>query len=865
MIQESIKHFPIPLRKSLRTIAKGDFLVFLISLAIILSTSLSSFAQTEQGQAQAQPQKEEAQQPKEQIPEQAPSIKQSNPVSAETANPEEEPNKPLPAQAPSSATQEEQVERESTPVQPEEAAPKLVTAIEIKGNKSISSNTIISKIKTKAGNPYQETVVSDDLKRLYLLGYFSDIKIDSEEYKNGLKVIISVTERPIIEKITFLGIFRLTMREDKIKETLKSKETQYLDYPNLDEDTKAIKKLYEKMGYGQAEITYKVDINKDTGKARIEFDIVEGKRIKIKDILVEGNKNFSAKRIIKLMKTRRAWFFNAGALKNEVLSEDIERIKSFYHREGFTDVVVDYEVKAHPKKPFLLYIHIKIQEGKKYLVGNVTIAGNEKIPQKEILEKLKECVPGAVFSEEALSQDVVNIQSLYFDRGYISAQVQEATSLNSYTGRIDAVYNITENEVAYVDKIKVRGNVKTKDIVIRRELRIRPGDKFDGEKLKRSKERLQNLGFFEEVKYDTEDTQVPDKKDLVVEVKESKTGAFSFGGGYSSVDQFVGFVEVEQKNFDWKNFPYFTGGGQNLKLRGSIGSVSNAFDLSFTEPWVFDYPVSFGFDAYRRVQDQQQDIGYGYDQTVTGGDLRLGKEISEYLRADLMYRNDNIKITNITSNASDDLLKEYGSNTISSMQFGLTYDTRDNMLEPTKGDILSGYVEGAGGPLQGTKDFWKLVGRVSHYIPMLRSSALELRGRAGLAKPYGDSDRVPIYERFFAGGAYTIRGYDERKVGPFDPVSKDPLGGEAMLIGNAEYLYPVFSFIKLAAFYDIGNVWAKMNKFASGGLKSGMGLGVRIKTPIGPIMLDYGIPLNKEPDSDSRGDGKFHFSMSHGF
>ena len=751
------------------------FFICSISSIIILSLSLSLFAQTEQNQTQAQIQKEETPQPKEQP---------ATPASKET----------------SSSGQEQSVLGEGTTLSPEETPPKLVTGIEIKGNKSISSNTIISKIKTKMGSPYQETVVSDDLKRLYLLGYFSDIKIDTEVYKDGLKVIITVTERPIIEKIAFSGINRLTMREDKLKETLKSKETQYLDYPNLAEDAKSIKKLYEKIGYSQAEVNYKVDISKDTGKARIEFNVVEGRRVRIKDILVEGNKNFSAKRILRLMKTKRAWFFNAGVLKDEVLLEDIERIKSFYHREGFTDVVVDYEVKPYLKKPFLLYITIRIQEGKKYLVGNVTIQGNEHILKKDILERLKVCVPGKVFSEEALSQDAVNIQGLYFDRGYISAQVQEATSLNSYTGRIDIVYNITESEVAYVDKIKVRGNVKTKDIVIRRELRIRPGDKFDGDKLKRSKERLQNLGFFEEVKYDTEDTQVPNKKDLVVEVKESKTGAFSFGGGYSTVDQFVGFVEIEQKNFDWKNFPYFTGGGQDLKLRGSLGSISNGFDLSFTEPWLFDYPVSFGFDGYKHTHSRAEDVGYGYDEDIIGGDLRLGKELTEYLRADLMYRHDTIKITNITDNATDDLLREYGSNTISSMQFGLTFDNRDNVFDPTKGNILSGSLESAGGLFGGDKDFWKFFGRASHYFPVFGGSVLELRGRAGLAKPYGDSDRVPIYERYFAGGANTIRGYHERKIGPIDSVSKDPLGGESMLIGNLEYLYPVFSFLKLAAF-----------------------------------------------------------------
>ncbi|MFH1640860.1 MAG: outer membrane protein assembly factor BamA, partial [Candidatus Omnitrophota bacterium] len=723
---------------------------------------------------------------------------------------------------------------------PEPVQVKSVTAIEVKGNKSISSNTVISKLKTRVGNPYQENVISDDLKRLYLLGFFSDIRIDTEDYKEGIKVIITVEERPIIENISFSGIRRLTMKEDKIKETLKSKETQYLDYPNLAEDVISLEKLYEKIGYSKAEIDYQVDIDKETNKAKIQFNVVESRRVSIKNILIEGNRAYPDRRILRLMKTKRGWLFNAGILKEEVFREDIERIISFYHREGFADVVVDYEIETTSgKKPFL-YITIKIEEGKKYLVGNISIQGNKDIPDKEILDSLKKCVPGEVFSDEALQQDIGNIQSLYFDRGYIFAQVQEAVSLNTYTGRTDINYSIIENDVAYVDKIKIRGNIKTREVVVRRELRIRPGDRFDGEKLRRSKERLQNLGFFEEVSYDTEDTRAPNKKDLVVEVKEAKTGAFSFGGGYSTVDQFLGFVEIEQKNFDWKNFPYFTGAGQNLKLRASTGSLSQGFDLSFTNPWVFDYPVSFGFDAYKRTRDRESDVGYGYDEDITGGDLRLGKEISEYVKADLMYRYDMIEISNVSEDATYDLAREEGKNTISSMRFGLTYDDRDNVFDPKKGNLLSGSFEEAGGVFGGDKDFFKFFGRASHYFPLFRNSALELRARVGIAKPYGDSDYVPIYERFFAGGAYTIRGYQERKIGPIDAVTKDPLGGESMFIGNVEYIYPLFSFLSVAAFYDTGNVWSKVSDLGSGGFKSGIGFGVRLKTPIGPVMVDYG-------------------------
>ncbi len=748
----------------------------------------------------------------------------------------------------------------------EQAKPVLnITAIEIKGNKAISTNTIISKMKARIGTPYRENIVSDDLKRLYLLGFFSDIKIDTVDYSGGIKLIVTVEERPIIEKITFTGMKRINMRVEKLKGLLKSKEGQYLDYPDLSEDVHQIKKLYDKIGLSDAVVDYRVNVNSETNKASVEFSVVEGKRIAIKQILAEGNKTFSDARIRKLMKTKSAWLFNAGALKDDVLKEDMERIKAFYGREGYADASVEYEIRPDKQKPNLLYIVVKIIEGKKYLVGNVTVSGEAQIKLKEILAVITQCTPGKVFSQDALKQDTAAIQGLYFDRGYVFAQIQEATSLNPDTGRTDISYYITENQVAYVDKVKIRGNVKTKDLVIRRELRIHPGDRFDGEKLRRSKERLQNLGFFDEISYDTESSTEPNKKNLVVEVKETKTGTFSFGGGYSTVDEFVGFVEIEQKNFDWKNFPYFTGAGQDLKFRAMIGSISNSFDISFTEPWVFDYPVSFGFDAYKRDHERAEDVGYGYDEKVTGGDLRLGRELTEYLRGDIKYRFDNINISNISDDASDLLKKEYGSNNISSLSLALSFDSRDNVFDTRKGNLVTGSIEDAGGFLGGDKDFVKFYGRASHYFPMPLHSVLEIRGRIGMADHYSDSDEIPIYERFFAGGAYTIRGYDERKVGPIDPDSKDPLGGESMLIGNLEYTYPLFQFLKVAGFFDTGNVWEKMDKIGSGGFKSSFGLGLRVKTPIGPIMLDYGIPLNKEPGEDTKKSGKFHFSASHGF
>jgi outer membrane protein insertion porin family len=257
-------------------------------------------------------------------------------------------------------------------------------------------------------------------------------------------------------------------------------------------------------------------------------------------------------------------------------------------------------------------------------------------------------------------------------------------------------------------------------------------------------------------------------------------------------------------------------------------------------------------------------VGYGYVEKRTGGDLRLGKEFNEYVKGGVTYRLEEVDISDVDVNATADLRSEQGKNLISSMEFYLTRDTTDNVFNPMRGYVLSGSYEVAGGPFGGDKDFNKVFGLATHYFPLFAKGVLQIQARAGVAQPFNNQSNVPIYERFYAGGANTIRGYEERSVGPIDPVTSDPIGGEAMFIGNIEYTVPLVEFIKGAVFMDTGNVWAKASDFGNGGFMTGIGFGVRIKTPIGPLKLDYGIPMNTQPGKNKK-EGRFHFSMSHGF
>ena len=737
---------------------------------------------------------------------------------------------------------------------------KTVKTIEVVGNKSISLATILAKIKTRVGQDYLQTVVSDDLKRLYNTGYFSDVRVDRQDYEGGFKVIISVEEKPIVEEITFSRTRYINSKT--LLKKIKTQMGQFLDNKSLKDDVDTIKDLYSQKGLTNIQVDVETTKDEANNKMKLHFIIEEGYQVRIKRINTEGNEIFPDKKILRVIKTRAKTLFNSGYVKEEILAEDMERIKSFYEQHGFIDAKAVYS-NQDLKKGFI-QLNISIQEGKKYSVGQILISGNKIVSEQEILGVMKEIKEGGIFSRDKLSVDISNIHAFYFDKGYIFADAKESSSVDPNTGNVEIKLDIEEGELAYVRKIKIQGNTRTRDIVIRRELKIAPGEVFDGSKLRRSKERLNNLGYFEEVGYDIEDTNSPNQKDLVVEVKEAKTGTFSFGGGFSTVDKIVGFIEIEQRNFDFTNWPTFTGGGQDLQLRYETGSTRNNLELSFTEPWIFDHPVSGGFDLYRSETDREADIGYAYDEKRVGGDIRLGRQFSDYLSGSVLYKNEEVTIDNLAEGVSADLVTEQGTNRLSLVGLTLTKDSRDSTIVPTRGNVLSGGADIAGGLLGGDKDFFRLQARESHYIPFKFNSVLELRLRAGIMDAFGDSEKVPIFERFFAGGAKTIRGYEERAVGPLDLNTNDPIGGESLLLGNIEYTVPLIEFIKLAAFFDAGNVWADSNDFASGEYKSGTGLGLRIKTPIGPVNLDYGYPLNDEPGQEGRS-GKFYFSVSRGF
>ena len=697
-------------------------------------------------------------------------------------------------------------------------AKDVIYRIDIEGNEIVSDSTIISKIKIRAGQAYNKNIINEDVRNLYATGFFETVEAQRNEEAEGTVVVFKVKEKAVLRKITISGTRHI--RKKNILDDIDIQEGSFVDEYKMQEAVRKIKDLYVNKGFSEVEVTYKLEPVGDKNEVKAEIAINEKGVLKVRSVKVNGNDSISTGRILKLMKTRKAWLLNRGIFKEDVLRDDIKRISDFYKLEGFSDVKVDIEAD-HKEKG--VYLTVNIQEGMRYYVGEIEIEGNEEISSSMLIAAM-ELEPGSVFSEQSVYMDSSRIREVYVDKGYIFAQIEPISFLNPETKKVDVTYKITENDIAYIEDIDIRGNIKTKDTVIRRELRVYPGDKFDGKKVKRSKERIENLGFFEEIRFGTEPGSKPDNVDLIVDVKEAKTGYFSFGAGYSSIDEFIGFVELRQRNFDYRNWSTFTGAGQDLSLMFSLGTLTDRFQLSFTNPWIFNKPISFGFDAYKKGHKQDDNVGYAYDEEIAGGALRLGREFNDRWRGGVAYRFENVKISDVVSGATSELTNEIGSTDLSSGEVSLAYDSRDNVFATLKGIYFRNYFQLFGGPFSGDRDFIKYFGRLSFYIPAVNKSVFEIRLRTGLADPTSGDDNIPLYERFFVGGAYTVRGYDERSIGPKDSVkTDDPVGGEAMLVGNIELTFPVFENIKGAVFYDIGNVWAKKSDFGSGGYKSSVG------------------------------------------
>jgi outer membrane protein insertion porin family len=739
--------------------------------------------------------------------------------------------------------------------QAEEYEGETIKEVSVLGNKLVSESITLSKIKTKKGDKFEKETVNEDLKRLYDSGYFSNISVDVEPVTGGVKVSFIVKEKPMFKEVIFIG--NKKFKSSKLQKLMKSNIGEVLNESQIKEDIEAIREFYEKKGFTLAKIDHEINVDEATGRAIVTVNIEEGLRLDIADVKFTGNTVFKPKEILKVMKTRKDSLFSSGVLKEEEFQADLENIVQLYRSKGYIDVKIADVKREYNTEKTKIWITIDIAEGKQYFIGVIAIEGNEKFGLPELQKELKS-KPEDVFSPPALNKDLARIRDFYYSRGYIDARVRANTSLDEKTGKMDIVFNIVEGEITYVNRVEVRGNSRTKDIVIRREVAVIPGQICDSIKIKKSQERLQNLGYFKYVDVSLRPTDEKRKKDVVIEVEEQKTGEISFGAGYSSIDYLIGFIEISQKNFDLLNFPSFIGGGQKLRFRTEIGSKRQDYVLSFTEPWFMGRRLSAGFDVFKRTRKYYSKY---FEEKRLGGDIRFGKELGEYNRGDLIYTYQKIDITNVRDDASWEIKQEAGTRYVGSVGLGLTRDTRDSWILPTKGYRLNLTPEVAG--IGGDTDFTKVTGSASIYFPLFWEHILRLGTQAGVVEQYGSSERVPIFDRFFLGGANTVRGFKYRAISPRDE-NDEPIGGKTMGMATAEYTFPLITRVRGACFFDIGGVFPEAGQFDLDKLNGAVGVGVRLNLPIGPIQVDYGWPVITDENNEGA-DGKLSFTMGSTF
>lgn len=755
-------------------------------------------------------------------------------------------------------------------------APPPIQKIEIQhvGPAAVSDELVRANIRTKVGDPYTKANVDEDIRNLKNTGYFYNIQVGARTSDQGVTLIYVVQAKPLLTDIKFEG--NKKFRSSTLLKKVTSKKMEPLDERKIFADQQEILKKYQKAGFQKTKVEYKVNVEESAGKGTVIFQIEESPKVQIQKVEFVGAQAFSQRKLRRKIKTRSHWMFSwltgSGRLKDEQFEDDKEKLADFYRNAGYIDFEIK-DIQFEQRDPKHQVIRFIISEGRQYKVGSVEFKGNKLFSTEDVIKGLRtregvktksglNLPAGATFTPKGLSKDIQAIEDFYGSHGYIDVRypgrLRVIKTPNIERGTMDLTYELDEGEKSYIEKVEIRGNTKTKDRVIRRELAVAPGEVFDMVRVKRSKSRLEQMQFFEKVEAQPEPTDIPERKNLAISVEEKNTGNFILGAGFSSVDNLVGFVEVSQGNFDLFNPPFFTGAGQKFRLRTQLGTQRKDYEITFEEPYFFGRKVRFGVDLYYREFNFLSSV---YDESELGGRLSLTRTLgSEFLIGGISYTLEDIGILDVKDKAPKVIKEEEGHRMVSKMGASLAYDTRNNVILPDKGQRTELVAEVAGGPFGFETDFYKIELRTMWYFKgFYEGHILEVGGKSGVVDSYGGSDRVPFFDRWFLGGAYNLRGFSYRDVGPHD--RGEPIGGNTYVYGTLEYSVPIIERLRFALFYDIGNVYADAYDFNIGDYVDNWGIGLRLNLPIGPLRLDYGIPINRGPDN--RGGGKFQFTVGY--
>jgi outer membrane protein insertion porin family len=719
-----------------------------------------------------------------------------------------------------------------------------VVDIQVVGNDRIESDAILRIIKTKPGDNLVLKDLSEDLKRIYAMGYFDDIRIATEPAEGGQRIIFQIKEKPTVRSIRISGN-SWVYEEKEIEEVLTLRKGSILNVFTLRNDVRRIEELYKEKNYHNAKVDYKIT-TREKNLADIEYQIEEGQKFQIEKIEFVGNEAYTDKQLKRQMATSEksllSWFTSAGDLNQEKLTQDTAKLTAFYHNNGYIRARVgDPQVEFQAEGIFII---IKVEEGPRYRVGKLVFSGDLILPADELREKLK-ISEEEYYNREVLRGDVINLTDLYSDEGYAYVNISPLVDQDDKALVANINFEIEKGKQVYFEEITISGNSKTRDKVIRRQLKVYEKELFSGQRLKSGVASLYRLDYFEDVKINTSKGSADDQINLEVAVKEKPTGAFSFGAGFGNVENFFGTASISERNL--------FGRGQTLALQAQIGSKTQKFTLSFTEPWFYDIPLSAGIDVY------QWDYSFDdYDKDSVGGKLRFSYPVYDYTRAYMGYVFDIAKVKNVSDDAAESIKDLTGRNIKSSIVPKLIYDSRNNNFNATRGALYG--LEGEYAGLGGTVGFYKVVGEVGWYIPLFSELAGVVHAKSGFVTDIGNK-LLPDYEKFYLGGINSMRGFSRDDLAPRDGDGA-VIGGNIFVQMNLELKFPlveeagVFGLL----FFDTGNIYRYKDNIDLTDLRESAGPEIRWLSPVGPIRLAYGWILDpKKTDSNS---GSWEFSMA---
>ncbi|GAB6097883.1 outer membrane protein assembly factor BamA [Desulfatiferula olefinivorans] len=732
-----------------------------------------------------------------------------------------------------------------------------IAAIEIRGNERIETDAVLRVIKAKPGDRFQKAVLSEDLKSIFAMGYFEDIRIEAERSDAGTRVVFTVQEKPTVHKVKIKG--NSALDSEKILKEVTITPGSILNSFKIKSNIRQIESLYQEKHYHNTKVTYKT-YPRENNQADLEFVIDEGEKVLIKTITFEGASAFTDKKLKKMMKTKEkgffSWLTSSGVLDTADLNTDVAAIGAEYQRQGYIDVriaepVVEYEGNW-------IFVTVKIDEGPRYKTGTVGLSGDMLESRDDLLARLS--IPKQEYcNREIIQQDVMTLTDMYSDKGYAAASIYPRLSRNPDTLTADVEFEIRKGDLVHFDRIVIGGNLVTRDKVIRRQLQVHEKELFSGTKMKRSVRNLYRMDYFEDVKVSTQPGSEPNTMDLIIDVTEKPTGTFTFGMGYSSQDKLFGTLAVAKRNL--------FGRDQTLNIQGEFGDNSNKYSMSFIEPWLFDIPLS----AQIQFMNWEREYDY-YDKQTLGGSLKFGYPVFDYTRLYVSYAYEINDISNIQLGADYTTYLLQGEYTTRSAGSTLHYDSRDRAYnaQATRGTDSALSVEYAGGPFGGDISFTKYKLTMSRYFPLISRFIGHLHGEGGYVRENSDGI-LPPYEKFFLGGMNSIRGFGWNDIclkepytyiGPDGPVTDYvDVGGEKYVQFNVELLRPLFStegFLGLV-FFDAGNVYAKDSHVDFDHLRRSWGFGIRWFSPIGPIRFERGYIIDPRPGEPSS--GKWDFTM----